>query len=134
MPPTLHSLRFLSAVCLLACVSACGCPDTEEFIHIGEFDSREAALRAAIPRLAVAIGECPKVQKYRIVFTAPGIYAIDRHALLYWRRGSKADIGYEDDVFSGIWPGFGPYEVDDAFVLEVSRKGGSLADFDRASK
>ena len=108
----------------------CGCPDEELFLRIGEFDSRDAAVRAAIPKLAYAIRKCPKVKTYRIVFTAPGIYATHRHALLYSRRNSpQALIGYEDDVFSGISPDFGPYAVDDAVVLAVSEKGGSLEDF-----
>jgi hypothetical protein len=110
-------------------MAACGCPDEDLFWTIGEFESRETAVRAAIPKLATAISKCPRVEKYRIVFTSPGIYSVDRHALLYFRRNSPHSwIGYEDDVFSGISPDFGPYEVNDADVHSVAAKGGSLDD------
>jgi hypothetical protein len=135
---SLTGLKLLAAACLLASMSACGCPDEEIILRIGEFDSRDAALRAAIPKLANAILMCRVVKTFRIVFTAPGIYGVDRHALLYSRRNSpQAWIGYEDDVFSGISHGFGPYEVDDSVVHSVAQKGGSLEDFaqlDRARK
>lgn len=124
--------RLLAAACLLASLTGCGCPDEEVYVRIGDFDSRDAALRAAIPKLAKEIRKCPRVETYRIVFTSPGIYAVDRHALLYFRRnGLQTRIGYEDDVYSGVSPGFGPYTVDDAVVLAVAEKGGSLEDFAR---
>jgi hypothetical protein len=124
------SLRLFAAACLLTSLTGCGCPDEEVYVRIGDFDSRDAALRAAIPKLATEIRKCPRVKTYRIVFTSPGIYAVDRHALLYSRRnGPQARIGYEDDVFSGISPDFGPYTVDDTVVAAVAEKGGSLEDF-----
>ncbi len=126
----LTAFKLAIAICLLTWMAACACPDEEIYTTIGEFDSRDAALRAAIPKLADAIRKCPQVKTYRIVFTAPGIERVDRHALLYWRRSAPTgDIGYEDDVFSGTSTGFGPYEVDDAIVRAVAEKGGSLEDF-----
>lgn len=123
-------VKLVTAGCLLIWMAACACPDEETYTTIGEFDSRDAALRAAIPKLADAIRRCPQVKTYRIVFTAPGVYRVDRHALLYWRRNASAGIiGYEDDVYSGTTPGFGPYEVDDTVVRAVAEKGGALEDF-----
>jgi hypothetical protein len=115
----------------LTSLTGCGCPDEEAYVRIGDFDSRDAALRAAIPKLATEIRKCPRVKSYRIVFAAPGIYSVDGHlhSLLYRRNGPQARIGYEDDVHSGVSPDFGPYTVDDAVVLAVAEKGGSLEDF-----
>jgi hypothetical protein len=120
-------------------MAGCGCPDEGVSLRIGAFHSRDAALRAAIPRLADAINSCPRVKTYRVGFTAPGIEGVvDRHALLYRRRSDPyAWIGYEDDYLSGISAGFGPYEVVDSDVQSVAEKGGSLEDFvqlDRARK
>ena len=124
------SFDLLAPICSLTCMAACACPDEELFTGIGEFDSRDAAIRAAIPKLADAIRKCPRVKTYRIVFTAPGIYAVGRHGLLYGRRvGGIGYIGYEDDVFSGVSYGFGPYEVDDFVVQAVASKRGGLEDF-----
>lgn len=112
----------IAALWTVACI---GCP-SEVFTEIGEFESRDDALHASIPRLAAEIRRCPHAQTYRIVFTD----AVDRHALLYYRtEGSIVRIGYEDDVHSGYKPGDGPYEVNDEVVQAVAERGGSLNDF-----
>ncbi|HKA20115.1 MAG TPA: hypothetical protein VKN18_17635 [Blastocatellia bacterium] len=101
-------LKLPIAVCLLAGINACMvCPEDEVFYQIGKFASRDEALRAAIPELAKIIRKCPQARTYRVVFTAPGVYRVDRHALLYFRNNGATKIGYEDDLFSGISPDFG---------------------------
>ena len=115
------------ASCALICPS-------EVYTRIGEFETKDAALRASIPRLAAEISKCPKAQIYRIVWTGPGLSdRVDRHALLYCRSridNSSASVGYEDDVFSGYSNGISSaYVVNDASVRAVAEAGGTLEDF-----
>ena len=112
-------------------MAACtACPE-EMFREVGQFTSREEALKAAIPKLAETIRECPHVNTYRIFFVAPGEYRVDRHALLYFRLKGTSKIGYEDDPPSGITPGYGPYEIDDEVIQTIAKQGGNFEEFNR---
>src|SRR5258707_12993090 len=83
----------IAALWTAACI---GCP-SEYYIEIGEFGSRDDALRASIPELAVEIRRCPHAQTYRIVFTATGVYARASDDLLHYRReGPMGHIGDDE--------------------------------------
>ena len=125
-------LKLLSALFLLSGMAACtACPE-EMFREVGEYTSREEALKAAIPKLAETIRECPHVNTYRIFFVAPGEeHRVDRHALLYFRLNGTSKIGYEDDPYSGITPSYGPYEIDDAMIQTIAEQGGNFEEFKR---
>jgi hypothetical protein len=115
-------------VTLLMAASAYVC--TREMTeHIGEFDSKEAGVRAAIPKLAAETRRCPEAETYRIIFVAPEIHpwhqGIDRRSLFYHRQSMT--IGYEADVFSGYVGK--TYVVDDAAIQSVAQKRGTLDDF-----
>ncbi len=100
----------------------------EIYKTIGNFESKDAGLRAAIPRLAGEIQRCPEAELYRIVWLSPneeGSQHVDRRALLYTRK-AKA-IGYEHDVFSGI--AGKAYIVDEAAIRAVAARKGTLEDF-----
>ena len=100
----------------------------EIYKTIGNFESKDAGLRAAIPHLAAEIRRCPEAELYRIVWSSPdteGYQHVDRRALLYVRK-AKA-IGYEHDVFSGI--AGKAYIVDETAIKAVAERGGSLEDF-----
>ncbi|MEW6209296.1 MAG: hypothetical protein AB1631_13070 [Acidobacteriota bacterium] len=100
----------------------------EIYKTIGDFESREAGLRAAIPHLAAEIRRCPEAELYRIVWRSSdteGHKDVDQRALLYARK-AKA-IGYEHDVFSGI--SGKAYIVAEAAIKAVAEKRGSLEDF-----
>ena len=103
--------------------------------------------RAGHARGADELGACPADLRTRRAARLPAAdrpaisaadrarHHADRHALIYWRRDSPQSwIGYEDDVHSGISPGFGPYEVTDADVHAVAAKGGALDDFARLDR
>jgi hypothetical protein len=97
-------------------------------VSIGEFPSKEAGLRAAIPRLASELDRCPKAEKYRVIWMGPdsdGSTRVNRRALLYLKNFKK--LGYEHDVESGI--SGEPYIVDGAAIKAVAKKGGTLQDF-----
>lgn len=97
-------------------------------VFIGEFDSKDAALRAAIRRLAVEVDRCPDAEEYHIVWVGPDPdqnQRVDRRALWYFRRPKT--LGYEHDVSSGI--AGRNYIVDDAAIKAVAEKGGALEDF-----
>ena len=103
------------------------CPD-EIYKTIGNFGSKEAALRAAVPKLAAEIHKCPRAELYRIVWIGPDPdenQRIDRRALLYDKERNR--LGYEPDVFSGIAGRV--YIVNEAAINEVAEKGGTLEDF-----
>jgi len=52
--------------------------------HIGSFDSKEAGVRAAIPKLAIEISRCPNAEVYRVMWVGPGNYPGNyRHAIMY---------------------------------------------------
>jgi hypothetical protein len=110
----------------------CGRPG-EVWVEIGEFQSKDAGMRAAVKRLAVEIQENPNAERYRIVWTGPfsdedddARQSIDRRALVYCLPVKW--LGYEHDVDSGI--AGRKYIVDRADIKAVAEKGGSLEDFD----
>lgn len=123
----------LLAACILAAtlfIGATACVCAEEMTEFtGEFDSKEAGVRAAIPKLAAETRRCPEAETYRIIFVAPDTdpwhKGIDRRSLFYHRPSMT--IGYEADVFSGYVGK--TYVVDDAAIQSVARKNGTLEDF-----
>src|SRR5262249_25862707 len=81
----------------------------ERRVEIGEFQSKDAGMRAAIKRLAVEVERHPNQDIYRIVWIGPfsdetetARESIDRRALLYCGDGPVKTVGYEHDVLSGI--------------------------------
>ena len=95
---------------------------------IGEFQSKEAGVRASLPKLIALIQECPEAREYYIIFTAPEGQSVDRCALVYYRGdGARGIIGYEGDVFSGTVGR--TYSVDNEAIKAVAEKGGTLEDF-----
>jgi hypothetical protein len=93
---------------------------------IGEFESKEAGIHAAIPRLAAEIRRCPEAEVYRIMWAGPGdYYGNYRHAVLYDRRSKR--VGYEDDFLSGF--SGKTYSIDDKAVRVVAEKSGTMEDF-----
>jgi hypothetical protein len=115
-------------VTLLMTVAAfqCGEEITED---IGEFDSKDAALRAAIPKLAAEMRRCTEAETYRIIFFAPETHpwhqGIGRRSVLFYRPSMT--VGYEADALSGT---IGKtYVVDDSAVQSIAQKGGTLDDF-----
>jgi len=51
-------------------------------------------------------------------------------ALLYYNRlEGKSIIGYEDDLYSGITPDFGPYEADNALIQAIAERRGDFEEF-----
>ena len=115
------------SVTLLVGVAAFYCGD-EITENIGEFDSKDTALRAAIPKLAAEMRRCPEAKRYRIIFVAPETHPwheeIGRRSLFYYRRSMR--IGYEADAFSGYLGQ--TYAVDDSAVQSIAQKGGTLDD------
>ena len=94
--------------------------------HIGEFDSKEAGVRSAIPKMAAEISRCPNAKSYRVMWVGPGNYGgKNRHAVLYETRGNR--IGYEDDFLSGFSDE--TYVVDDTAIRAIAEKGGTLEEF-----
>jgi hypothetical protein len=123
----------LLAACVLAATLFVGATPyvcAEEMTEfIGEFDSKEAAVRAAISTLAAQTSRCPRAETYRMIFVAPETHpwhkGIDRRSLFYQRPSMT--IGYEADVFSGY---IGKtYVVEDAAIQSVAQKSGTLDDF-----
>jgi hypothetical protein len=101
------------------------CPD-EIAVVIGEFESKEAALRASIKRLDGEIHGCSKAETYRVIWTVKDNPM--RQATLYHRRETTGGhIGYEQDAFSGFAED--PFAANDVDVKRVAEKGGSLNDF-----
>jgi len=90
--------------------------------YIGEVDSKEAALRASIPKLSAEVDRCPGTEIFRVMWVGPDA---GRHAILYDRKHKM--IGYEDDFLSGIssWPCY----ADDSAIRTVAARGGALEDF-----
>jgi hypothetical protein len=128
----------------IAPLEGCGpppCPpdndDTDGlFVPIGEFQSKDAGMRAAIKRLVVETERCPNARLYRIVWVGPfsdddpaGRESIDRRSLLYWGPNPAKWLGYEFDVFSGA--DGRRYLVDRAAIEAVAAKAGTLEDFDQ---
>src|SRR5215471_14279463 len=77
-------------------------------VKIGEFESKDAGVRAAIKRLAAEVEAHPNQEIYRIVWIGPfsdetetARQAIDRRALVYSDDGPLKVLGYEHDVGSG---------------------------------
>jgi hypothetical protein len=98
----------------------------EHTVKIGRFDSKEAGVRAAIPRLATEIAKCPDAEVYRVMWVGPGDSPnYSRNAVLYERRDNR--LGYEDDPGSSFSET--PYAVDDAAIHAVAGEGGTLEDF-----
>jgi hypothetical protein len=97
------------------------CP-SEIYTTIGNFESREAGLREAVPKLATEIHRCPEAELYRIVWIGPDP---NRHALLYDAKRNR--LGYEDDVLSGI--AGKTYIVDKAAINKVAERRETLEDF-----
>ena len=116
------------AATLLVSATAYVCAE-EMTEFTGEFDSKEAAVRAAISKLAAQTRRCPRAETYRIIFIAPETHpwhkGIDRRSLFYYRPSMT--IGYEADVFSGYVGK--TYIVDDAAIQSVAQKSGTLDDF-----
>ena len=110
---------------LIIGATAYNCAD-ELTVSIGKFDSKEVAVRAAIPNLAAEIARCRDAKVYRITWVGPGNHQGEyRHAVLYDRRNKK--IGYEDDFLSSFSDE--TYVVDDRAIQAVAEEGGTLEDF-----
>jgi hypothetical protein len=107
--------------------AGCGCLK-EETVSMGEFSSKNIAVRAAIPQLATIIDRCPRAEVYRIMWVGAGDAegSQNRHSVLYDRPHKR--IGYEDDFLSGI--SGKAYSADDAAIHTVAQRGGMLEDFD----
>ena len=126
---------------LLACHEP-ACPpgnDSQDELtdDIGEFQSKDAGIRAAIKRLAVVTQSCPETKTYRIKWTGPSdenpsemaCTGCGRALVYWWDRRSRMRLGYEMDFLSGA--SSGGYAVDRAAIKAVADKGGTLEDFDR---
>jgi hypothetical protein len=104
------------------------CPE-EISISIGKFDSKDAGLRASIPKLADEILKCPGAAKYYIIWigpeTDPAVSSVGRRSTFY-NRAAKV-IGYEVDAYSGSYGR--TYRADDEVIRSVAEKGGTLEDF-----
>lgn len=99
----------------------------ESISHLGEFGSKEAGLRASIPKLSDQLDRCPGAEVFRVMWVGPGNYqgGQDRHALLYYRKHNR--IGYEDDFLSGFSEE--TYYADNNAIRAVAEKGGTIEDF-----
>jgi hypothetical protein len=134
-----RKLQFIPILTLLIAITAAfvwwelRCPE-EIIVSIGEFDSKDAGLRASIPRLAAEVHRCPEAEMYRIIWVAPETdpnhSGINRRSTFY-SRATKT-IGYEADVHSGSVGR--TYVVDDATINAVAEKGGTLEDFQEYEK
>lgn len=113
----------------LASTSGCRCSEREVISEIGEFKSKEAGLKASIPKLAALVEQCPATPLFRVMWVGPGNYPNggngNRHALLYDREHKM--IGYEDDFLSGISGDL--YYADYSDIRAVGEKQGMLTDF-----
>jgi hypothetical protein len=117
---------------LAACVLAVGLIVTvaeytcsEEITeYIGKFDSKEAGVHAALPKMAAELARCPNAKVYRVMWVGPAQGA-SRHSVLYERRDNR--IGYEDDFLSSFSDE--TYVVDDTAIRAIAEKGGTLEDF-----
>ncbi|HKV37940.1 MAG TPA: hypothetical protein VJX67_01915 [Blastocatellia bacterium] len=125
---------------LLACHEP-ACPpgnDSQDELtdDIGEFQSKDAGIRAAIKRLAVETQKCPETKSYQITWVGPSdenpseMTSHGWRALVYWWNGrSRMLLGYEHDFQSGTSGRI--YAVDRAAIRAVADKGGTLSDFDK---
>ncbi len=98
-----------------------------EIVEIGKVESKEAGLKASIPKMAAMVERCRSAEVIRVIWKGPGDYAKGEypHSLLYDRENKR--IGYEDDVESGISGDF--YYADDNSISSVAEKQGELTDF-----
>ena len=102
------------------------CDNREVISEVGEFKSKEAGLKASIPKLADLVKRCPATPMFRVMWVGPGNYPNggNRHALLYDREHNM--IGYEDDFLSGI--SGEPYYANDSDILALAERLGVLTD------
>ncbi|HET8669620.1 MAG TPA: hypothetical protein VFM05_03050 [Candidatus Saccharimonadales bacterium] len=122
---TLLALFVLAVSLMIATMPYCS---EKQTVYIGNFGSKEAGVRAAIPKLAAEIARCPDANVYRVMWEGPGNYQGNyRHSVLYERRDNR--IGYEDDFLSSFSDQ--SYVVDDAAIHAVAVEGGMLEDFAR---
>ena len=122
---TLLALFVLAVSLMIATSPYCSEGQT---VYIGNLDSKEAGVRAAIRKLAAEIVKCPGARVYRVMWEGPGNYQGNyRHAILYERRDNR--IGYEDDFLSSFSDE--TYVVDDAAIHAVADEGGALEEFAR---
>src|ERR1051325_2280267 len=129
-----QKLRLIGILTVLVAITAAflswslRCPK-EVSISIGEFDSKDKGLSASIPRLAAEIRRWPEAEMYRVIWvgpeTDPDHRGVDRRATFYSRASKR--IGYEADVNSGSVGR--TYIVDEAAIIAVAEKGGTLEDF-----
>jgi len=101
---------------------------TEIFTYVGDFASKDAALRASIPVLAAEIRKHPEAREYTAIFSSPEpdpVFGNTRRSVFYDR--SSGEVGYEADLDSGAVGRV--YVVDDSAIEAVARKGGTLEDF-----
>lgn len=118
----------LSAIVIALFIGSCRCSE-EVYVDMGKFDSKDKAIRAAIPKLATEIKNCPAAKIYRIWWVGPGDWPGNdpskyRHAIVYVRMVKS--IGYEDDFLSGI--SGTQYLVDEDAISAVAKSGGTLED------
>jgi hypothetical protein len=129
---------FILAACIIAIalslVLATDSCSEDMVKSIGRFDSKEAGVRAAIPKMAGEIARCPDARVYRVMWVGPGNSGGDsRHSILYERTYKR--IGYEDDFLSSF--SGETYVVDDAAIRAVADNGGTLeafAEYDQRSR
>lgn len=122
---TLLALFALAVSFVIATMPYCS---EKQTVYIGNFDSKQAGVRASIPRLAAEIAKCPDARVYRVMWEGLGNYQGNyRHAVLYERRDNR--IGYEDDSLSSFSDE--TYIVDEAAIEAVAEQGGKLEDFAR---
>ena len=122
------SVVIVVAGIVLAVLSLIPPADSRESIsNLGEFGSKEAGLRASIPKLSAQLDRCPDAEVFRVMWVGLGNYqgGQDRHALLYDRKHNR--IGYEDDFLSGFSDD--TYFADDNAIRAVAEKGGTIEDF-----
>ena len=101
---------------------------SEITVSIGQFESKDAGLRASIKVLADQVKRCPNSTDYHIIWVGPDPdqnQRVDRRGLWYFRRPKS--LGYEHDISSGI--AGRKYIVDDEAIRAVAEQGGTLEDF-----
>jgi hypothetical protein len=122
------SILIIAGILFLAWLFRCSGFDGH-LVTIGDYESKEAGLRAAIPVLAKEICYCPQgTEIYRIIWKGPDPeegQSINNHALLY--IPARKRLGYEADILSGFSDRV--YVVDKAAIKKVAEKGGGIEDF-----
>jgi hypothetical protein len=122
----------LVAEIAVACWVVLKCPNQVD-VSLGEFQSVEAGMRAAIKELAFETKRCQEAKVYRIVWDGPEsgeVAAVSEDSsgrlVVYYMPPKVKAMGFEPDVYRGV---LGSYLVDRDAITAVAAKGGTFEDF-----